>query len=423
MAENTSISLRDKCVYQIFPRQFSDTHDLKGVIQNLDRIKALNVDYIYLLPVHPIGKFNRKGTYGSPYSIANYYEINPDLGTLDDFKDLVKETHERGMGIFIDIVFHHTAHDALYTTTHPEWYYQKNGRFANKVGDWWDIIDFEFKDNPELEEELINVLSFWAKLGIDGIRADVAPLIPLSFWKKARARIKKINPDFIFLAESVHLGFIKYLRDRGFVAQSDSEMYQAFDICYDYDIFDDFINYFKNGTGIEKWAELLMRQESIYPENYVKLRFLENHDQERIGKYLKTDSQFRNLHALLFFLKGTQMIYNGQECGAYKRPDLFELDPIDWSTYNKAGIAEIISKMNALKKNLHYLNGVMNIEVLNPDCLLFRYDLKDRSVIGIFNLSPEEREIDLCYQERDYLTGKSVTEGTQKISEPLVLII
>lgn len=424
MAKNTSISLRDKTIYQVFPRQFSKTHDLKGVTEKFNLIKKLNVDYLYLLPIHPIGKVNRKGTYGSPYSITNYYEINPDLGDLEDFKTLVKEAHQRGLGVIIDIVFNHTAHDAVYTKTHPEWYYRKaDGSFTNRVGDWWDIIDLKFEGNPDLETELINVLLFWTKLGVDGIRADVASLVPLDFWKKARAEIEKINPNFIFLAESVHLHFIKYLRDLGYEAYSDSQVYQVFDICYDYDIFDEFINYFKNDEPLQKWVDSLIRQEAIYPKNYIKLRFLENHDQERIGKYLKTESQFRNLNTLLFFLKGTQMIYNGQECGATKRPDLFELDEIDWSTYNKAGLVELICKMNKLKKSLHYLNGVMNIEVLNADCLLFRYDLADKTVIGIFNLSSEEREIDLKYAGIDYLSEKTIKKGLQKIVEPLVLIL
>lgn len=421
MAKDSSTALRNKSIYQVFPRQFSETHDLQGVINNLDRIKRLNVDYIYLLPIHPIGKVNRKGTYGSPYSIVDYYRINPDLGNLENFKILVRETHARGMGLILDIVFNHTAHDAAYTKTHPEWYFRKDGKFTNRVGDWWDIIDLNF-ENKELWEELLGVLRYWAELGIDGIRADVAPLIPLEFWMRARAELKKINPEFLMVAETVHLHFIKYLRDRGFSAHSDGEMFQAFDICYDYDIFDDFLAYFREGKSIEKWVEALLRQESIYPDNYVKLRFLENHDQERIGKYLKTPCQFRNLTALLFFQRGVQMVYNGQECGATKRPDLFELDPINWSGYNKAGIADLISKMNGLKKELGYLNGALEIEILTPHVLEFRYCMKEKSVIGLFNLAPEPQTIELKHGGRDLLSGRMIASGRQKLTEPLVFI-
>ena len=424
MARNTSIDLRNLNIYQVFVRQFSKTHDFKGVIKKLDHIKSQNYDLIYLLPIHPIGKERRKGSVGSPYSISNYYEVNPDYGTMDDFKRLLSEVHQRDMKLMIDIVFNHTSHDADYTKTNPEWYYRKeDGSFSNRVGDWWDIIDFKFEDNLELEDELINVLMHWAKLGVDGFRCDVAPLLPLDFWVKARNMLNTINPNLIYLSESVHLGFIKYLRDLGYEAYSDSEIYQAFDICYDYDIFDDFINYFKQGESIQKWIDNLIKQEGAYPSNYVKLRFLENHDQERIAKYIKNPSQLRSVSALLYFLKGATMIYNGQECGATKRPDLFEIDEISWDTYNYASIADIFKKMSKLKKDLEYLNGVMNIELLNNHVLEFRYELPDKLVIGIFNISPNKQKVIIKYQGIDYLSNRAISEGMQKIEEPIVLII
>jgi len=424
MAKNTSIELRNKVIYQIFVRQFSETHDFKGVIKKLDLIKNQNIDIIYLLPINPIGKVKRKGTIGSPYSISNYYEVDSDLGTLDDFKVLLKEAHQRDMKVMMDIVFNHTSHDAVYTKTHPEWYYQNSDKtFANRVGDWWDIADLNFTNNHQLEAELINVLKHWVNIGVDGFRCDVAPLLPLKFWEDARNTLDKINPNLIYLSESVHLGFIKYLRDLGFDAYSDSEIYQVFDICYDYDIYDDFIQYFKKETSLQTWVDSLIKQEGTYPKNYIKLRFLENHDQERIAKFIKSDSQLRNVSALLFFLKGPQMIYNGQECGVSEKPDLFEYDEIDWTNYNKANIAEIFKKMSNLKKQIPYLNFVMNINMLTPDVIEFNYESDQYLLVGIFNLSDTKVEIDLKYQGLDYLTEKKLELGLQELIEPIVLVI
>jgi glycosidase len=424
MAVKTDVSLRNKTIYQIFVRQFSKTHDFLGVIEKLDLIKSQNIDVVYLLPINTIGLDHRKGEIGSPYSIKNYYEIDPGLGTVEDFKLLVEEIHKRDMQLMIDIVFNHTSHDADYTKKHPEWYYQKNdGSFTNRVGDWWDIIDFKFEGNLDLEDELINVLKYWVTLGVDGIRCDVAPLIPINFWKRARTEIDKLNPNFIYLSESVHLSFIKYLRDLGYDALSDSEVYQVFDICYDYDIFDDFQQYFKEGRSLSHWVESLIRQESIYPKNYVKLRFLENHDMERIGKFITTESQYRNVNTMLFFLKGTQMIYNGQETGAKEKPDLFEYDEIDWTNYNFAGIAVILRKMSGLKKELNYLNGVMYIELLSNNVIEFKYELKDKIVVGIFNLSDDLEKVLVKYSGTDFLTNKTITNGIQEVLEPIVFII
>ena len=97
MAKNTNISLRNQMIYQVFPRQYSKEGNFLGVIKDLDRIKELGCDILYLLPIHPIGQKNKKGSLGCPYSIQNYREINKDLGTKEDFCELIQKTHEKGV--------------------------------------------------------------------------------------------------------------------------------------------------------------------------------------------------------------------------------------------------------------------------------------------------------------------------------------
>lgn len=421
MALNTSIELRNKIFYQVFVRQFSKKHNFQGVIEKLDEIKALEVDIIQLLPIHPIGEKNRKGNVGSPYSIKNYYEIDPDLGTITDFTRLLKAAHKKGLKVIIDIVFNHTSHDADYTKTHPEWYYQKeDGSFCNRVGDWWDIIDFKFDNNKALEDELIRILTYWAKIGVDGFRCDVAPIIPLAFWRRAREELTKSFPDLLYVAESVHPGFIKYLRDSGYDACSDSEIFQVFDICYDYDIFDDFGNYLKGTSTLQKWADDLLRQETIYLKNYVKLKYLENHDFPRAASYCRNDIILRNATAMMYFLKGAQFIFNGQECGAVNRPNLFEYDEIDWSNYNRAKIATLMKKLGKLKKETNYVNGVMDVSCLSSDILKITYKKGNKLFTGIFNFGQTEAiNIEAGY---DVLAEKEFEGGEFTLIEPLILV-
>ena len=127
-------NLRNQIIYQVFPRQYSKTSDFNGVIKDLDRIKAMGVDIVYLLPIHPIGQKNKKGSIGCPYSIQDYRKVDPNLGTLDDFINLINETHKRGMKLIIDVVYNHTSRDSVILNTHPEWMYKNEaGEFKGKV--------------------------------------------------------------------------------------------------------------------------------------------------------------------------------------------------------------------------------------------------------------------------------------------------
>ena len=153
--------LRNKVIYQVFPRQYSSTHDFNGVIKDLDRIKDLNVDYLYLLPIHPIGEVARKGSVGSPYSIKDYRSINKDYGGAGDFIKLINECHKRNIKVIMDIVFNHTSRDSVLIDVHPEWYIvDENGNFKNRVGDWSDITDFNF-ECEETYAYLINTLKMY----------------------------------------------------------------------------------------------------------------------------------------------------------------------------------------------------------------------------------------------------------------------
>ena len=150
MSRNTSKDLRKLFFYQVFIRNHTKSGTFNEFVNDLDRIKNLGVDVVYLLPIHEIGIKNKKGDLGCPYSIKDYRSINHEYGTLDDFSNLVMETHKRGMKLMIDVVFNHTSYDSVLLEEHPEYFYKKDGEFANRVGDWWDITDLDYTVSKDL---------------------------------------------------------------------------------------------------------------------------------------------------------------------------------------------------------------------------------------------------------------------------------
>ncbi len=184
MANDTKIDLRKQMIYSIFVRNYSPEGNFEGVRKDLDRIKDLGTDIIWLLPIQPSGKEKRKrkGILGSPYAISDYRAINPEYGTMEDFKRLCDDVHAKGMKIIIDCVYNHTSPDSVQAKEHPDWFYhKKDGSFGNKVGDWSDVIDLDYS-HKDLWKYQAETLVMWAKY-VDGFRCDVAPMVPVDFWK------------------------------------------------------------------------------------------------------------------------------------------------------------------------------------------------------------------------------------------------
>ena len=151
MSKRTDPALRNLTVYSIFVRNHSPEGHFNGVIKDLDRIRSLGVDALWLMPIHPIGRDKRKGSSGSPYAISDYRGINPEYGTMDDFKRLLDEAHSRDMKVLIDVVFNHTSPDSLLQKVHPEWFWNTpDGKTGNRIGDWSDIIDLDYGSGGDL---------------------------------------------------------------------------------------------------------------------------------------------------------------------------------------------------------------------------------------------------------------------------------
>lgn len=416
MAKNTEISLRNKVIYSIYVRNHTNDGTFNAVADDLDRIKSLGTDIIWFMPIHPIGVKNKKGSLGCPYANKDYRTTNPEYGTMDNFKSLVEKIHAKGMKCIIDVVYNHTSPDSNLSVEHPEFFYRKpDGNFGNKVGDWSDIIDLDYS-NKELWQYQIDSLVMWAKI-VDGFRCDVASFVPVEFWKQAREAVAKVNPDCIWLAESVHSSFNVFSRKSGIYTASDYELFDAFDMEYDYDIREVFDKYLKGETSLSHYLDMFNYQEAIYPQNYDKMRCLENHDQPRICHYVKNKSDLENYTAFLYFLKGSTLIYAGQEFGCDETPSLFDKDVFPRNT--GIDISSLLAKLDTIKKTVldddDYFKADADDE--NDIAILERDNNKSKKV-GIFSLKSKSADVKVDLPDGDYkneISGETVAVSNGKV--------
>lgn len=424
MNMKTKYTNNQKTIYQIFPRNHTVEGTLLSIINDLDRIKNLGVDIIYLLPVHEIGVTGRKGTYGSPYAIKDYYSISKDLGTKDDLITLIKEVHARDMEIILDMVFNHTAIDNVLTINHDDYYdHDENNNRYNKAGGWLDVIDLN-THKKEVEDYLVNVLKHYVSLGVDGFRFDVASFINKNIFKRIREEVDK--PLFL-LAESVHLEFGEYMRNKGFYSFKDSELHPLFNSSYNYNTLvglEDFLDGKTN--NISNYKNKLLEQEKYMAKGFNKITSLENHDIPRIASRVKNKDQLINLLVYSFTNKGSSFIYAGEEYALTHKPELFEKDPLDLSNVDNE-IYELIKKLIKLK-HTSYFKEHIDFKYIDIDdltlCFKFK-DINNNELLCVYNFSGDERIININEEGAyiDLLTNKSINLNKSfKIKEPLVLL-
>ena len=380
MALHTDTSLRNQVIYCVFVRNHTAEGTFRALEGDLDRLRELGTDIIWLMPIHPIGAENRKGTLGSPYAIRDYRDINPEYGTREDFVHLVDEIHRRGMRCMIDVVYNHTSPDSVLAVEHPAYFLRdKNGKPTRKVADWWDIVDLDYT-NRDLWAYQIETLCQWARI-VDGFRCDVASAVPVEFWLAAREAVEKVRPGCIWLAESVFAGYTMEMRRQGIVSATDTELYRAFDITYDYDVWPFFEGYLSGRNSLREYVNLINFQEEQYPGNYVKLRFLENHDQPRFAGRVTDESILRSWLAFIYFEKGATMLYSGCEFAPHHRVTLFDAD----SCYGdrRLDLQSYLRTLKNIKATLP-MDGAFHLEVYEGDVVVGFYDGPSGAARGIF---------------------------------------
>lgn len=401
MAKNTDVRLQNQVIYSIYVRNHTEEGTFAAVEPDLARIRALGTDIIWLMPIHPIGEKAKKGSLGCPYSISDYRTTNPAYGTMEEFKHLVDAIHAEGMKCIIDVVFNHTSADSKLSVEHPEFFYRReDGSFGNKIGDWSDVIDLDYS-NRDLWDYQIETLVMWGKI-VDGFRCDVASFVPVDFWKEARAAVAKENPDCIWLAETVHRGFGWYARKQGIYSAKDTEVFEAFDMEYEYDIREVFEQYMKGEVSLSHYLDLLNFQECTYPENYNKLRYLENHDTKRIAKVIPEEARLINYTAMLYFQKGTTLLYAGQEFVNDHTPSLFEKEPVE--VHTGKDLSGFLARMSEIKHELlspyDYYEAKADDE---NDIAIITRDDNTSTKVGVFSLCGKQAEVSVNLPDGPYI--------------------
>ncbi|MGL1892055.1 MAG: alpha-amylase family glycosyl hydrolase [Spirochaetaceae bacterium] len=395
--------LRGESVYSVFIRNHSASGNIQGVIEDLDRIKDLGVTILWILPHYPIGKTDKKGDLGSPYAISDYLSVNPDIGGIHDFKELVSKCHEIGLKIIIDIVFNHTSPDSILFNEHPEWFLKSdNNHNFSKIPGWSDVIDLDFTNNY-LRKYLIDVLHYWADLGIDGFRCDIAAVIPLTFWKMAKDTLNSDHKELIWIGVSADKEFISFIRHNRFQCHSDSELYNVFDILFDYDIQSTLNGYINKKVSFETFIKERRNQEVVYPADYLKLRFIENHDTPlRAATLIKDKYHLINWKSFSMFEKGIPLINAGEEYMLEKKVDMFSSDKIKLNNEDLS-FFDLIKRLLKIEHMHIVTNGIYTINPLALDCVHIRYRYDGETLHGIFNFGLKDRCIELEVLKGNYL--------------------
>jgi len=181
---------RNAVIYEVSVRQFSKEGTFKTFETQLPRLKEVGVDILWFMPIYPIGEIDRKGTLGSYYSIKDYKSINPEFGSMDDFRNVVDEAHRLGMKVIIDWVANHTSRDANWISINPEWYVIDST--TNKPVtpfDWTDVAKLDYS-NTAMRAAMLDAMKFWVvEAKIHGFRCDVAAEVPVAFWENTASEL------------------------------------------------------------------------------------------------------------------------------------------------------------------------------------------------------------------------------------------
>ena len=385
--------IKNNVVYEVNTRQFNSGGTFKSFMPEIPRIKALGVDVLWFMPVYPIGQLNRKGGLGSYYSIKNYHEINPEFGTMDDFKATVNAAHAQGMKVILDWVGNHTAWDHPWVTEHPDWYVHDSTGKIVTPWDWTDVAQLNFK-NPELRKAMIAEMQFWVKeCNIDGFRCDVAFLVPRSFWEEARIALEKDKPLFM-LAEMEN--------NKDIDPNPPGYMEKAFDAYYGWTLHSASADCAKGKITGREFVNKFTEARALFPAKAMMLSFLSNHDENTWNGTIeeKYADKWQVFSVLNYTLQNSlPLIYNGEEANNTKRLLFFEKDPItSWSDTSRYAWYRTMNRLKHTHPALQ--NGawgakeeVLKVTGGDENIYAFRRTGEGQTVTVIVNLSSKQQWI------------------------------
>lgn len=392
--ENHTAWSRNAVIYEVNIRQYTPEGTFNAFAAHLPRLKEMGVDILWLMPVHPVGEKNRKGSLGSYYAVQDYKGVNPEFGTLSDLKKLVEQAHQMGMKVILDWVANHTAWDHVWTKTNPE-YFEKgaDGEFISPY-DWTDVIELDY-NNRAMRDSMIDALKYWiTEVGIDGYRCDVAGMVPTDFWDAAREELERVKPVFMLAEDEDNPDLLRSAFDMNYAWKIHHLMNRIVE---------------KTSPASEFWTHYQWNDSTFKPSMY-RMNFITNHDENSWNgtEYERMGEGVEAFAVLSFMIPGMPLIYSGQEAGLDKRLRFFEKDTIVWGPLVHQ---QFYKKLIQIKKlHVPLWNGEFGSPMTplkhnhNARVIAFARTNENETVIALFNLSSDAiPDIDL---ELDSFAGK-----------------
>lgn len=378
-------------IYEVNIRQYTSEGTFAAFAEHLPRLKEMGIEILWLMPITPISEKIRQGTLGSYYACSSYTDVNPEFGTLSDFKALVEKAHSLGLKLIIDWVANHTGWDHHWTIEHSDWYlHDAAGNFTEKNG-WHDVIDLNF-EVPAMRAALVDAMRFWVnEYHIDGFRCDMAHLVPLDFWKEARMKCETEKPLY-WLAECETV-----------------EYHNVFDTTYAWWWMHASEDHAK-GTNTLDTVRNVLHAYSQYPEGATKLFFTANHDE---NSWNGTEFEKYNAAAKAWAVftctwqGGVPLIYSGQESPNTKRLKFFDKDLIEWNDpLQLPGFYQTLLSLRKRNKAITEGETFILPSHAGNELMTFIRRKDDDCVLVLLNVSNDNRiKVDVTH---DWLQGKFV---------------
>ena len=367
-------------IYEVNLRQYGSHSSFTGFQNELKRLRDMGVEILWFMPITPISVKDRKGTLGSYYAVKDYKAVNPEYGTMAEWKQLVERAHNLGFKVITDWVPNHSGADHPWLTSHPNFYKQDSTGKAIYAYDWSDTRKLNY-DNREMRDSMIASMKFWVdSTGIDGFRCDVAGDVPNDFWKECISSLRKTK-ELFFLAEA-----------------DKAELHSAgFDATYGWSVMNVLYGIYPGKTSIKKLDSTLDSLEKVLPANAMRMYYTTNNDEnswngtefERFGPGYKAVAVWTQT-----MKRSIPLIYSGQEEPNKKRVKFFEKDPIQFSKYELAGFYKTLLNERTRNPALAADASFRKVNVGNEDALYSFIREKDGNKVAvIINLSPREQTI------------------------------
>ena len=375
----------DATIYELNTRQLTPEGTFRAAEAVLPALRDNGIDILWIMPCQPIGKITRKGTLGSYYSIIDYCQINPEFGTLDDFKHFLARAHELGFKVILDWVANHTAPDSKWTQN-PGWHYRDSAGNLMVQYDWTDISKLDYH-NQDMRREMLKAMRWWMdEVGIDGFRCDVAGEVPTDFWNWAMADLRKSHPDMFTLAED---------EDK---AQELTET--AFDMYYGWTLHHIMNEVAQGKKSVPDLWAYFAKAEQLRPRA-IRMNFITNHDENSWNgtEFERMGDAVNLMAAFCYVVPGMPMIYTGQLVGNHHRLQFFEKDQIDHDvTFAKETLYRRLNQLReenpALQSN--ELGAPMKrLPSDNDHVFAMVRPSKQNTVLVVMNMSAEQQTVTL----------------------------